>query len=254
MARRRKRDEDSGGSGYSWMDTYGDLVTLLLTFFVLLFSFSTMDAQKWETLVGALSGSSSISIPVLTPEMAMEKPIQVEMTTDDSTSREQSDSSGTVDYEAFMELYQRTQEYIEANNISVEVNADLNSFVITLRFQDSALFESGRATIIEQAQPIMDHVITLISQNDNLVRMVKIEGHTDNMPIRNAQFRDNWDLSISRASNVLRYFLDSGLINEAKISATGFGEHHPVSDNGTPEGRAVNRRVDFLIESVRAEE
>ena len=88
-------------------------------------------------------------------------------------------------------------------------------------------------------------------QNQDLIDMIRIEGHTDNRSIHTTQFQDNWDLSVARASNALRYMLDSGRIDVTKISAVGYGEYHPVFPNDSDENRAANRRVDFVIESLR---
>ena len=246
---RRNRSEDEGGS-YNWMDTYGDLVTLLLTFFVLLFSFSTIDSQKWETLVGALSGSNTIAIPILNPASAMSRPIElIQTTTDEDIALEE--DKAQQNYQNFMQLYANAMEYVETNELKVDITADYNAYSVTMRFQDNVLFDSGQAVILPEGQKTINHVINILDESSDFIEMVKIEGHTDNMPIHTTQFRDNWDLSAFRALNVLRYCLDSGRIPIDKVSAIGYGEYHPVKPNDTEDGRAYNRRVDFVIDSVQ---
>jgi chemotaxis protein MotB len=88
----------------------------------------------------------------------------------------------------------------------------------------------------------------IFADNMELIEMIKIEGHTDNVPISTFRYPSNWELSVSRAVNTLRYILDTGLVEKEKISAVGYSEYHPVDTNDTIEGRASNRRVDFVVQ------
>ena len=253
-SKRRQSSSDDEGGGASWMDTYGDLVTLLLCFFVLLFSFSSMDSSKWEALVGAMSGSNAIAIQILTPDMAMERPVPLIQTTDDGETPEKPEQKEDVqiDIENFMQLYSNIEEYIEANDVGAELHADFEAYVLIVRFTDNILFESGRAALLPESRPTMDLLVQALAQNQHLIAMIRIEGHTDNRPIHTSQFADNWELSMARSVNALRHILDSGRIEVTKISAVGYGEFHPVLPNDSVEGRAANRRVDFVIESIRS--
>ena len=251
--RRQSGGGDGGGEGANWMDTYGDLVTLLLCFFVLLFSFSSIDSQKWEAIVGALSGSNSIVIPAFSPETAMERPIELIMTTtpsqeDAEVSEEDPGQIQQIDYQNFLTLYENIAKYVGENNTQAEVMASFESFTIIIRFTDDILFASGRAELLPESLPVMNSVIDVLALNQDLISMIRIEGHTDNRPIHTSQFNNNWDLSVSRAVRTLEYFLNSGRIEATKISAVGYGEFHPVLPNDSDEGRAKNRRVDFVVE------
>ena len=266
MSRASKRRQSSKAeeSGGNWMDTYGDLVTLLLTFFVLLFSFSTIDAAKWESLVGALSGTTSMNIPALNPEMAMERPIGLIMTTEDATSMPeqaednvedvtQVDAGNTeLELENFKELYIRIDTFITENNLFADIFVDYEDYTIIVRFADNVFFESGQADILLESQPILDYMAVLLSDNLNRIARINIEGHTDNVPINTAQYPSNWELSVSRAVNTLRYLLDTKLIGTDIISAVGYSEYHPVKPNDTIEGRAANRRVDFVVQGIKS--
>jgi chemotaxis protein MotB len=265
-ASERRQSNKSEEGGASWMDTYGDLVTLLLTFFVLLFSFSTVDAQKWESLVGALSGSNSIAIPVMNPEMAMERPINKIMTTesDEETKEENTDDptyaedptqdEGNIqrEYEQFVQLYENIELYIEENNLSAELFVDYDAYTVIVRFADNVFFESGQADIVPQSEETLNHMASILADNQHLIKMINIEGHTDNVPISTSQYPSNWELSVSRAVNTLRYLLETGLIEKEKISAVGYSEFHPVATNETVEGRAANRRVDFVVQGQKS--
>ena len=253
---RKKPASDEGGGAY-WMDTYGDLVTLLLCFFVLLFSFSSMDNKKWESLVGAFSGTRAVPIPVLDIETAMRAPIDLIMTTEEFEDMEEQldeiiDELRKRELIAFNELYMRIDEYISGNGLDAELVADYERYIVTIRFVESVLFDSGRADLQPDSNELLDHMITLFNQNDNLYRMVRIEGHTDNRPISTSKFADNWELSTIRATTVVKYLVGSGDIDATKIMPCGFGEMHPIESNDPAQGQAANRRVDFVVEGYRS--
>lgn len=109
----------------------------------------------------------------------------------------------------------------------------------------SVLFPSGVATFTNAAYPSLDRIVKIMKTGPYHLR---IEGHTDNVPINTSEFPSNWELSTARAVNVLRYFLDTGKISPGKVTAVGYSEYHPVATNETPEGRTKNRRVEFYFE------
>ena len=245
-SKRRQSSSDDEGGGANWMDTYGDLVTLLLCFFVLLFSFSSVDAAKWEALVGSLSGSAAIAIPVLSPNDVVEQPIPLEVwNTSDDTDVE------TVDYQTFRQLHTNVATYIYENNINATVEPDWEALILIIRFADNILFESGSDVLRSGALPVLDQISLVMEMNMPLISMIRIEGHTDNRPIRTPRFRNNWDLSAFRALNTMQYILETGGIDPHIITPVGYGEYHPVASNETSEGQQLNRRVDFVIESIR---
>ncbi len=261
LARKPVEDEPSS---YNWMDTYGDMVTLLLCFFVLLYSFSTIDAQKWKELVAAFTGESSsnaISVIGLSEmqkrEMdVMEPPINAQ----EIKTRIEKKKTGKLDGngvqsldngDAIDELYTSIKTYIEKNNMQGSISIARTEEAIYLRFNEMALFNSGEAEILPQNKDTFNKIMKLIYEYKSSIRSIRIEGHTDNVPIHTVQFSDNWDLSVKRATNVLRLVLTYGYFDEEMLSAVGYGEFHPIADNTTPEGRAQNRRVDFVL--IRSE-
>lgn len=261
MARKPVEDEPSG---YSWMDTYGDMVTLLLCFFVLLYSFSSIDAKKWKELVAAFAGdSSSSAISVIglsemqTREVdIMEPPINAQ----EIKNRREKKATGKLDGggltsvdngKAIDELYLSIKSYIENNNMQGNISIARTEEVIYLRFNEMALFNSGEADILPQNEDTFNKIMKMIYEYKSSIGGIRIEGHTDNVPIHTIRFTDNWDLSVKRATNVLRLVLTYGYFDEEMLSAVGYGEFHPIADNRTPEGRSQNRRVDFVL--IRAE-
>lgn len=269
---KKNEEPEEEGSGYNWMDTYGDLVTLLLCFFVLLYAFSSLDQSKWKELVSAFTGTNAASaIQAFDITSVREEPIKIDSmvnleTRSDGTELDsgQADQLDPLDQqelqalldkqkqinEEFDALYQKILMYIEINNLSGQMSVSRTNDVIILRFSEIALFDSGSATIRTESEQTLNHIIQIIADNINAINMVNIEGHTDNVPINTAEFKDNWDLSAKRATNTLRILLETGLIDETRLSATGYSEYHPIGSNDTLEGRALNRRVDFVLNKV----
>ena len=254
--------EDEGG-GYNWMDTYGDLVTLLLCFFVLLYSFSSMNQEKWEQLVNAFTGSyGAAAIQAFDITSVREQPIKIDTMIDMESRGDQTqdvhqpepDQNALKEQEqindTFDELYKKILTYIEINGLSDLMSVSRTDDFILLRFSEVALFDSGSATIRRESEETLHHFIQIIADNLNVLSNVEIEGHTDDEPISTAEFKDNWDLSAKRATNTLRLLLATGLIDATKLSVNGYGEYHPIAPNDTPEGRALNRRVDFVLNKL----
>lgn len=247
---RRQSSESDEGGGANWMDTYGDLVTLLLCFFVFLFSFSSVDAQKWEALVGAFTGTGVSAITVMDAQEAIQRPIELlPSTADEQESKTNEDEDKKKDLENFWILVESLKAYITDNSFAAEIIEDVDTVTITVRFGDNIFFDSGRAEIKEESMPILDGLTALLIENLDYIDMISIEGHTDNVPISNEFFSDNWDLSTKRATNTLRYMSSMGLTDKTKLTAGGYAEFQPVQSNDTEAGRAANRRVDFVVES-----
>lgn len=279
MSRRKRSEEDEGS--YSWMDTYGDMVTLLLTFFVLLFAFSTIDQAKWEKIVEAFTGApptkviSSIELMDM-PNMDDAIPVVNFNTKKKDSEQRVGDQDGMVlvsrevlegmnipvsddiaeilqstEYQevetAFSNLYEQIQEYIQVNELDDMLYAERDIESIYLRVMTGILFESGKADLIPAAEPVLDELEAMFCVALESLSVINVEGHTDNRPIHTAKFEDNWDLSTKRATNVIRYLLSKGNIPNDMVACAGYGEFHPIATNETDEGRQQNRRVQFVL-------
>lgn len=248
----KKKKEAEGGGGANWMDTYGDMVTLLLCFFVLLFSFSSMESEKWAALVGAFTGNTSITIPSFSPEMVMERPIELILT---STGMEENiyETEGKTEQEKneiLSVLYGNVADYLLEVGLDAEVVANYESSMLIIRFTDNVFFDSGSDVIKAEAHETLNLLADLFEMYSGRISRIRVEGHTDNRPIHTARFKDNWDLSAMRATNVVRYFVNTCEIDPRTIYGAGLGEWVPVAENDSEEGRQANRRVDFIIESM----
>ena len=124
------------------------------------------------------------------------------------------------------------------------VSADVTKTGALISLSDTLIFDSGEATINESAYPVLDRISGVLNE---ICLPMSVEGHTDNVPIHTAQFPSNWELSVARAVNVAKYFVEKGNIPPELVSAAGYGEMHPLVPNDTPEHRAMNRRVEIVL-------
>jgi chemotaxis protein MotB len=233
-----------------WMATYGDLVTLLMCFFVLLFAFSEIDAQKFEAVMesfqgsaGILSGGTTISQEQLvfeaTPEVTSSETVPV--TEDIQQLKEQ------------IEAYLEENKEQDRQEIEEDIIVEIDTRGLIIRFPDKALFDSGRADLKKESIDTLDFLSGLLNSEEFNMMAIRVEGHTDNVPINTFRFPSNWELSTARATNVLKYFIKSGELSPMRLAASGYGEYYPIEDNGTREGRSKNRRVDIVILSKHFE-
>ncbi len=141
------------------------------------------------------------------------------------------------------DLYVGSSEYEDQISVSRQ-----GSNEVLLRINGSILFDLGKAKVSPNAESTLRKVGDILTANKDSISMVRVEGHTDNIPINSLEFESNWELSTFRAVNVVKWLLKNSTLSEELFSAVGYGEYHPISDNDSSEGRARNRRVDFIIE------
>jgi chemotaxis protein MotB len=217
------------------MTTYSDLVTLLLCFFVLLFSFSVIDAKKFEAIIRSFQGSLSVldSGKTIDEDQYISQALQ-----SNRLLREQQEA------ESMEWLYRQLDEYIQQNNLEGTVVLGVEERGLLIRFKDQVLFDSGKAVIRKDGEPIVQSIGEILKQND---RAIRVEGHTDNVPMHSLLYPSNWELSTARAVNVVKFFIEKVGIAPTRLSAAGYSEYHPIADNDTAENRQKNRRVDVVI-------
>ena len=235
MRARRNRGGDGRSSVSEWMTTYSELVTLLLCFFVLLFSFSVIDAKKFEAIIRSFQGSLSVldSGKTIDEDQYISQALQ-----SNRLLREQQEA------ESMEWLYRQLDEYIQQNNLEGTVVLGVEERGLLIRFKDQVLFDSGKAIIRKDGEPIVQSIGEILKQND---RAIRGEGHTDNVPMHSLLYPSNWELSTARAVNVVKFFIEKVGIAPTRLSAAGYSEYHPIADNDTAENRQKNRRVDVVI-------
>lgn len=229
MARKRIEEQNKGAP--EWMTTYSDMVTLLLCFFVLLFSFATLDVQKFQAVAQSMSGSLGVLDSGMTVSM---EPLVNTFPSDMPIEEE----------EEFSRLYEEISEYVRENNLANSITIFLDERGLLVRFLDNVFFDSGKADLKPEAKEIITKVAEILKKNNYSIR---IEGHTDNVPMHSFRFPSNWELSTTRAVNVVRFLIEINGLEAKRLSASGYADQHPVDSNDTPEGRQKNRRVDMVI-------
>ncbi len=237
MSRRKK-----GGGGEdcgSWMDTYGDMVTLLLCFFVMLYSMSTLNQQKWEIFVKSIFPSSDD-----TPQIAVNEEI----------SDGEYDVSGNLEFDETIsdpenpdELYVALMEALNGSGIE-GVSISREDGYTFLVFDKQAFFEGNRSNLTEEAIMILDVLCNVLSQYEGSIAQIDIMGHTAQAnPDRENNPRTDRILSAMRSAEVAAYIQEKDIMDPSKLVGLSYGQYRSVSSNDTSEGRARNRRVEFVI-------
>lgn len=240
-----------GDEGGSWMDTYGDLVTLLMTFFVLLYSMSSIDSAKWDVFVRSIFPNGRPG-----DKSAEQIIINGQATDKDEPAGEIGDSGApenTVDQNNINELYLQIAQALNAAGIDgVEVSRGQDyTFVV---FKDKAFFAGDSSVITPQGQETLSIFCDTIAPDANKLSQVNIMGHTAQAdPERANNPRNDRILSVMRAAEVCLFIQGRGIISPDKLVSIGYGQFHPIADNATSEGRAKNRRVEILLIDEGAE-
>jgi len=269
MARRKKKVEEYENHE-RWMVSYADFITLLFAFFVVMYSVSSVNEGKYRvlssTLDGAFKGQPKTMKPIeigdilqnkelikrlmklenggdkMIPDLFSESnPQQTAEIVDKGVEGDQKISEAKVLDQLGDKLESGLSPLIDRDLVSVEKN----DLWVEVELNSNMLFGSGNATLSDEALRVLWKVAKPIRKLNN---SVQVEGFTDNIPINSFEYPSNWELSAARSASVVHLFTKYG-INPERLAAVGYGEHHPVEDNGTPEGRERNRRVVIVIQS-----
>jgi chemotaxis protein MotB len=240
-------EEPSGG----WLVTYADLMTLLLTFFILLFSISSMNLEKFKHALAAIQVSlGEERPPVQLLEIIDEPPKSVALTESQPDSEGPPVAQQKIALENLIglkskDIYRDVQRFIHKREVGDHIMVTIDGSKIVIRVTGKVLFESGIAILNPEATPILDDITGIIKRYPEY--RLRIEGHSDNIPISTPQFPSNWELSAVRATTVLRYLIARGL-DPHRLTATGYGSLLPLVPNTTEANRGRNRRVEFVLE------
>ncbi|MCC6382045.1 MAG: flagellar motor protein MotB, partial [Dehalococcoidia bacterium] len=217
-----------------WIVSYADMLTLLFALFVVLYAISDTNPKKLAVVrtslnkafnVGVLSGTDGAS-PIFDSGGGLTPSI------DEIKSH---DLAG---------ITHNLGEFAKLNGLDNRIQIRQDAKSITISLADNLLFDSGSATLKPGSQDVLSEVASVLRTLPNQLR---VEGHTDNVPVNNADFASNWELSATRATTVLRFLAESGGLPGARMHLAGFADTQPLADNATPEGRALNRRADIVV-------
>ena len=257
---RRKEDPPKGSP--AWMNTFADLMNLLLCFFVMLFSMSSVKEEKFEKVIASFQSTFSIlpggGASIGEGELISSGISQLENFDSYYNQQLSSQSDGQTEEEKDITEAYEQQELEESENmaqqlenalsqygIQDDVEVDFNAEYVTLNMNGALLFDSASAELRDEAYPLVNKLGKILVTYDN--NIIEVEGHTDNVPIHSSKYEDNNVLSMYRALAVANYLRDTTTLDPAYIKSSGRGEYVPIADNATPEGRARNRRVEIKI-------
>ena len=217
-----------------WLLTYSDLITLLMIFFVVMYASSTISDTKYSQLSKSLN----------TVLAGGSKPLG----NDSSTSSTDGASSGSTpemtEAQKLSELKSNVDSILAQSGVGTSVQTNIEERGLVITFSDSVFFESGQAAIRPELRGTVDKLAVSLKSMTNSIR---VEGHTDNVPVKNGNFSSNWQLSAVRAANVVQYLIEVNGLPPTKLSAGGYGEYKPIAPNDTDAGRSKNRRIDIVI-------
>jgi chemotaxis protein MotB len=261
MARKKKHEKEANHE--RWLVSYADFITLLFAVFVTLYAMSQTDKKKVEEVMNSMRESFGYSrasaaatkpnvidnsdlriIPSLRPEVLNPGPRSRKVTGVDGKGQGHAEEKDFREIKASIEAY--LVKYGAQDKVAVEINR--RGLVVSLK--EAGFFDSGSAAVKKSSYELLEQIAQSLSSYANGLR---VEGHTDNVPISSSQFLSNWELSTNRATTIVHYLINSHDFAAGKLSATGYGEFRPVADNASEEGRRKNRRVDIVMLSGESE-
>lgn len=259
----KRHEEAEKESGERWLITYADLITLLLVFFIVMYAMGKVDAKKYkdlkESLGGVLGGSQYLldgSGPSVIEGLVSSKRAdgkekedgdgKGKSTGDEETplSNQHPSTEPMTEEERIEDVEARVVSLIQEQDLGDQVNVVQEERGLSIRLKD-VLFSSGASELTPDAAIIVSRIAKIIEgvpENN-----IRIEGHTDNIPIHNALFNDNMELSLARAYFVRQHILANSNVRREQFSVVGYGEDRPIASNETPEGRSANRRVNLMV-------
>lgn len=223
----KKNSKDSEEKGGKWLATFNDMVTLLLTFFVLILSMSKLDVARVNKAVYAINNAFGMLSSAEMGDIKAFEPFIIPM-----------GNRGASFSEKKRELAERIDKI---GNMDAKVTEE--GAAITLK--EKLFFKTGMAKIEEKNYPSLKNLCSILQKTD--CQQIRVEGHTDDAPIENKRFPSNWELSVARAVNVVKYFISKGNISPERLSAAGYGDSKPLYPNVSDHNRELNRRVGIIL-------
>ncbi|MGN1339065.1 MAG: flagellar motor protein MotB [Oscillospiraceae bacterium] len=236
MAKLSKKPQEDHSN--DWLSTYSDMVTLLLTFFVMLYASSTTDEQKWQYIYQAFQSHGKyfneyVDSPNPTPDEG-----------DGTISEEPETNGGSGNLpQSFDQLYQYISQYVSENNLESSVSVEQGAAHLNIRFDNNVFFEPNSAVLTQEGKDLLNGIAPGITAVKNAIRTCTISGHT----AKAISEVNDWDLSSDRAASVVKYMDFTKVLDTEQFRTKGCGYAEPVADNNTEEGRSQNRRVEMVL-------
>ena len=236
MSKRNKHKQHEEEGGEAWLLPYSDLMTLLLAVFIVLFAVSQIDEQKAQQMSQAFT------------ESMMTESYSAAQTTSQGKTQKESTADSKSEQQQMEELKAELDAKLKSENLTASVKTGIDKRGLVISLSNAIFFDPGSAEIKNGNEKTLLEIADAVNTMDNFIR---IEGHTDNVPMKSDMYPSNWDLSAARAANVVQLFINKAHVSPEKLIAVGYGEYRPVADNSTEEGRAKNRRIDIIVLSEK---
>lgn len=234
-----KKKRKAGGA--SWMDTYGDMVTLLLCFFVLLYSMSTVDQEKWEEVVRSFSRETNTSVDI---DSGLGTGLEY------NTIDEKGISEEDVE-QALSKIAAQIEEYATQNNMNQQISISQGAGYVFITFQDAVFFAGDSYDLLDSGKQILDVVAESIRPQGGLIDELRVMGHTSQGSADKANNPEtDRFLASNRAATVTVYLQEKNIVDPDRLVSVGYGQWRPIAGFNTSEERAQNRRVELMITGI----
>ena len=258
MSKKRKQAHQEEEAGEAWLLPYSDLMTLLLAVFIVLFAVSKLDAQKAQQMSEVFSGTMMDKSYAAGNGSGSgnggnrlgqgQGGLQISSPSNAESQNALEGFFGEIELKKLEDLKTEIDTRLHTDGMDQSITTRIDMRGLVVRLNNAIFFDSGSAEIKQKNEDTLIGVANLLKATDNYIR---IEGHTDNVPVRHSGYPSNWELSTARAVNVVKLFINQSNFSPERLIAVGYGEFKPVADNSTEEGRAKNRRIDIIVLSEK---
>jgi chemotaxis protein MotB len=239
MAIREKRQPEPPRGAPAFMLTWGDMCTLLLCFFVMLLAMSTIDPAKFNVAASSFQNALS-GVLESYPSVMITKDILIPRLGGDEQNKRMA-----------VDAAQRIREAVKKEGLEDAVKVKVTESGIAIKLSDPIGFDIGESEIKPELIPTLKSICEIINRVPTT--QIRVEGHTDDLPIKSYKFPSNWELSSSRALNVVKFMASKGHIEPSRLSAIGYGEYRPLVPNTSVENRKMNRRIEIFVDYLKKE-
>jgi len=236
VARKKKPKEGPKGAP-AYMNTWGDMCTLLLCFFVMLLAMSTIDPTKFMVAASSFQNAFSGVLESF-PTILITKDVLIPRLGGQQQNKRMA-----------IEAVTKMREKVKEENLEDAIKVQVTETGIAIQISDPIGFESGSADVNPKLYGVLKDLSNVINAAPS--SLIRVEGHTDNVPIHSAKYPSNWELSSARALSVVRYMANNGDVDPSRMSAIGYGEYRPIAPNTTPENRKTNRRIEIYVDYIQ---
>jgi chemotaxis protein MotB len=231
MSKHRHEDHEEHENHERWLVSYADMMTLLFALFVVLYAISSLNKSKIDAFASSMVKQKAIGQPMITTPNPIKDPIEPK-------------PGQPVTRAQLEKLKEELEAALARAGVSKGAKLQIDAKGLEISLTDGVLYDSGQAVLLPNGRKILTVIGPKLKTFDN---PVTVEGHTDNTPIRNSRYPDNWELSSARANTVVRFFLSGYHLDPERMQASGFADTHPLAPNDSPTHKATNRRVVVTI-------